>query len=159
MKRLFSLFFVLLLAMSLTVTAFASGNTRTGEVTSGDIAIPSITQSGGGIDLMDPNGTQSYVDNELFGQSGLINGSVTTETIVGKLNAKGNDVVTILQTVGKYVCIAGFVICCILTLVGIIGNKRLLAGAIIGLLISGLAYAGIVCGREIVNWIATWAVS
>ena len=79
--------------------------------------------------------------------------------IVGKLESKGNDIVYILQTVGKYACIAAFIVCCILTLIGIIGNKRLLAGAIIGLVISGVAYAGIVCGREIVNWIAAWAAS
>ena len=93
------------------------------------------------------------------GKDRLIDPNVSTDTIVGKLESKGNDVVSILQTVGKYVCIAGFIVCCILTLIGIIGNKRLLAGAIIGLIISGVAYAGIVCGREIVNWIAAWAVS
>ena len=31
-----------------------------------------------------------------------------------------NDVVTFLKTIGKYVCIGAFVICCILTIIGII---------------------------------------
>lgn len=165
MKRIFVLLSILILSLSLTVSAFASGDTRTGEVVGGGSAdtMTGTNASGNngssGVTLTDPNATQDYINNELFGGHGVITSNVTTDTIVGKLESKGNDVVSILQTVGKYVCIAGFIVCCILTLIGIIGNKRLLAGAIIGLVISGLAYAGIVCGREIVNWIAAWAVS
>ena len=173
MKRIFVLLSVLMLTLCLTATAFASNGTRTGEVIGGGAAGTEAAQwhhggeypgsgtgtGSGGVNLTDPNATGSFVDNELFGGNGLIVPNVSTDTIVGKLESKGNDVVHILQTVGKYVCIAAFIICCILTLVGIIGNKRLLAGAIIGLIISGVAYAGIVCGREIVNWIAAWAVS
>jgi len=162
-KKLIAMLSLLMLVLCLSATAFASDTTRTGEVSgggAGDSASGSVTSAGQyGVNLQDPNATQDYVNNELFGAQGLIDRSVTTNTIVGKLEAKGNDVVSILQTVGKYVCIAGFVVCCILVLVGVIGNKRLLAGAIIGLIISGVAYAGIVCGREIVNWIAAWAVS
>lgn len=159
MKKIFTLFFVLMLMMCMTMTAFAADTVRSGEVSGGGAAGSASSSQAGGVSLLNPGGTQDYVNNELFGSGGLIDKTVTTDTIVGKLESKGNDVVSILQTVGKYVCIAGFVICCILALVGIIGNKRLLAGAIIGLLISGFAYAGIVCGREIVNWIAAWAIS
>lgn len=168
MKRVFVFLSVLVLALSLTVSTFASGDTRTGDVVgggstgTGTYASENHSSSGNGssgVSLRDPNSTQDFINNELFGGNGVINPNVSTDTIVGKLEKKGNDVVSILQTVGKYVCIAGFIVCCILTLIGIIGNKRLLVGAIIGLLISGLSYAGIVCGREIVNWIAAWAVS
>ena len=85
--------------------------------------------------------------------------NVTTEDLVNRIETKGNDVVTILQKIGKFVCICSFIICCALVLIGCIGNKRLIAGGMLGLILSGLAYAGIICGREIVNWIAAWAVS
>lgn len=85
--------------------------------------------------------------------------NVTTEDLANRIETKGNEVVTILQKVGKYVCICSFVICCALVLVGCIGNRRLVAGGLIGCVLSGLAYAGIICGREIVNWIAAWVIS
>lgn len=157
MKRIFALLSILILSLCLTATAFASNGTRTGEVVGGGSSGSSGSES---FSLSDPNSAKDFVSDALFGgKDRLIDPNVSTDTIVGKLESKGNDVVSILQTVGKYVCIAGFIVCCILTLIGIIGNKRLLAGAIIGLIISGVAYAGIVCGREIVNWIAAWAAS
>lgn len=169
MKRIFALLTILTLTLCLTATAFASNGTRVGEVVGGGSAETGVSEDAsrhhgsgtgsGGVSLGDPNATQDFINNELFGGNGVIDPNVSTNTIVGKIESKGNDIVSILQTVGKYVCIAAFIVCCILTLVGIIGNKRLLAGAIIGLIISGVAYAGIVCGREIVNWIAAWAVS
>lgn len=166
MKRIFALLSILILSLCLTATAFASNGTRTGEVVGGGSSgTESQTYQSGSsgsesFSLSDPNSAKDFVSDALFGgKDRLIDPNVSTDTIVGKLESKGNDVVSILQTVGKYVCIAGFIVCCILTLIGIIGNKRLLAGAIIGLIISGVAYAGIVCGREIVNWIAAWAVS
>jgi len=165
MKRIFALLSVLLLSLCLTVSAFATSDTRVGNVVGGGTADTASdnpytsSDSSGGVVLTDPNATQDFISDELFGGHGVISPNVTTDTIRNKLENKGNDIVTLLQMVGKYICIAGFIICCILTLIGIIGNKKLLAGAIIGLIISGLAYAGIVCGREIVNWIAAWAVS
>jgi len=88
-----------------------------------------------------------------------ITSDVTTDDIVNKLENKGNDIVRILQTVGKFVCIGVFIVCCFLTIIGMVGNKRLMAGAIMGLIFSGIAYAGIVCGRDLVNWVAFWAAS
>lgn len=156
MKNLAKLLVLCLALMLLTTTAFASNNVRTGEATDTD---PDRTSQAG-----DGQSYSSDYDGE--GMRELVGGiqdefapNVTTQDIIGKLETKGNDIVAILQTVGKYVCIAAFIICCVLTLVGLIGNKRILTGAIIGLLLSGVAYAGIVCGREIVNWIAAWARS
>ena len=156
MKNLGKLLVLCLALMLLTTRAFASNNVRTGEATD-----------------TNPHGTSQTVDGQSYSSGGdddgmrdLVGGiqdefapNVTTQDIIGKLETKGNDIVAILQTVGKYVCIAAFIICCGLTLIGIIGNKRILTGAIIGLFLSGIAYAGIVCGREIVNWIAAWARS
>lgn len=85
--------------------------------------------------------------------------NVTTDDVVSKLEHKGNDIIRILQTVGQYVCIGVFIICCFLTIIGLVGNKRLLVGALWGLVLSGIASAGIICSRELVHWVAMWAVS
>ena len=84
---------------------------------------------------------------------------VTTKDLENRINQKGNDIIRIVQVVGRIICIIGFVICCILAIIGICGNKQLLTGALIGLVICGFAYAGITCGREIVEYIAAWAAS
>lgn len=166
MKRIIVMLSLLILSLHFTVSTFASSDTRTGNVVGGGssdtlagTSYSSSNSSSGGVDLTDPNATQDFITNELFGGQGMISPNVTTETIIKKLGNKGNDVVSILQIIGKFICITGFILCCILIVIGIVGNKKLLAGASIGLIISGLAYAGIVCGREIVNFIAAWAIS
>lgn len=159
MKKLLRFVFAFLMSFCLMTTAFSAAGTRTGQVDGGDAGNTAVSDSDkntGGVNFSDPGATNAYINNEL---ADIIAPDVTTDTIVGKLESKGNDIVHILQTVGKYVCIGMFVICCILIPVGIIGNKKILTGAVIGLVISGLAYAGIVCGREIVNFIAAWATS
>ena len=85
--------------------------------------------------------------------------NITTDDIIGRLEDKGNGLVKILQTVGKMVYICSFIVCCGLLVIGVIGNRRMVAGSIIGAILSGVSYAGIVCGKEIVNWIAMWAAS
>lgn len=152
MKRAFLAFLMILTMMLMSVTALASDEVRTGDATETN---PSSSSQEGSYTTSDDDDMSAFVQGELD----EFTPNVTTNDIINKLNDKGNDVVSILQTVGKYVCIGAFIVCCILTLVGLIGNKRILAGALIGLVVSGLAYAGIVCGREIVNWIAAWARS
>ena len=149
MKKL-ATFMLLLLSVYLVAPAFAASgeDVRTGTASGGS------STGAAPVDKADPS------INDMV--NGVINDfapNITTDDIVNRLETKGNDVVTILQTVGRYVCIGAFIICCILTLFGIIGNPRMLWGGVIGLIISGVAYAFIVCGREIVNWIATWAIS
>ena len=112
MKRIFALLTILMLTLCLTTTAFASNGTRTGEVIGGgsvdtEIGADASRRHGsgtgsGGVDLSNPNATQDYINNELFGGNGVITPNVSTDTIVGKLESKGNDIVYILQTVGKY---------------------------------------------------------
>lgn len=84
---------------------------------------------------------------------------VSTDDIVNKITDKGNDVITIVQTVGRAVCIVVFLICCVCSLIGLLGNQRMLTGSIIGLALSGIMYAAITCGREIVQVISAWAQS
>lgn len=159
MKRFFAFLLVAVLCLSLTTIAYAAptGAEGSGGVREGDPSIeveppsPSGTE---GPDIVD----ESYdpLQKELEDlENGIPN--VTVEDAETYLKSKGNDVVHLLQTVGKYVCIAAFIICCFLALIGLIGNRRMFTGALIGLIISGVAYAGIVCGPEIVKWVANWA--
>ena len=85
--------------------------------------------------------------------------NVTVDDLGNRLAAKGGDFVYLIKIAGRYVCLGAFVICCIMIVIGIIGNHRMLASAIIGAIISGLAYAAITCGEQIVQLIAAWAMS
>ena len=85
--------------------------------------------------------------------------NVSTEDIIGRLEQKGNDIVTMVQIVGRYVCIIGFIIGIILIVVGAIGNKKTMWAGVIALILACLCYAGTVCARDIVNWAASWAIS
>lgn len=151
MKKIVMLMMVMLLAMCMVMPAFAADgdDVRTG------------TASGGSTTSAVTEGTTGHspINDAVNGVMNDFVPTVTTNDIVNRLETKGNDVVLMLQTVGKYVCIGAFIICCLLTIVGIIGNPRLLWAGVIGMIVAGLAYAGIVCGREVVNWIANWAIS
>ena len=85
--------------------------------------------------------------------------NVSTEDLIERVNTKGNDIILILQTVGRYLCFFGFIICCVMVVIGVIGNRQMLTGALIGLIVCGVMYAGITCGKEIVQYIAAWAKS
>lgn len=152
MKKIFGSIVLLMLLCSLALPAFATDGVRTGD---GAGERPSSTAQNDERNTW--NG--SVVNDTVDGVINDIAPNVSTDDIVGKLEEKGNDIVTVLQTVGKYVCIASFVLCCFLAVLGLIGNKKMLVGALIGLCLSGLAYAGIICGPEIVRWIAAWAAS
>jgi len=90
---------------------------------------------------------------------GIKDGDYSVDHIGDKLKSKGMDIVYLLKVVGRYVCLAVFVICCILLVLGIVGNTRLLLRSAIGAIISGVMYAAITCGEEIVQLIAGWAAA
>lgn len=158
MKKVAIFLMTMLMAICMVTPAFAAGgeDVRTGTAAGGNPSGTSTTapdvRPGVGGGNQDVGGLVNDTISDLAP-------NVTTNDIVDRLETKGNDVVTFLKTIGKYVCIGAFVICCILTIIGIIGNHRLLWAGVLGMIISGLAYAGIVCSQEIVNWIATWAIS
>ena len=161
MKRIVSILLIALMIAVIAVPAFATpgGDTRTGIASGGSgqppISTPEIVTDG---HTVSGSGSSDKLQDALDSVYGDIP-NISTEDIVGRLENKGNDVIRLMQTIGRYVCIVAFIICCIMTLVGIIANPKLLWAGVIGLIISGLAYAGIVCGRDIVNWIASWAIS
>lgn len=111
------------------------------------------------------SGETDYYRN-LYGLSGETDSdklldipNVTVEDLGARLVEKGGDFVYLLKIAGRYVCLGTFVICCIMIVIGIIGNHRMLASAIIGAIISGVIYAAITCGEQIVQFIAAWVIS
>ncbi len=152
MKKLFVLLMSMVLCFSCVFSAYAAEGVREGG--------PSIE-----VEPTNPAGVEGpsiATEDELKKElDDLNNGipNVSVEDMGSYIENKGNDVVHVLQIIGKYVCIAAFIICCFLALIGLIGNKRMFTGALIGLIISGVAYAGIVCGPTIVKWIANWAAT
>ena len=156
MKKLFSVCMMLMMVMALMLTPalaneVGSGVASDGSNTSAVVTDPGTetTGSGGGYQtegVMDPQDA-----------AGIPN--VSTDELIDRIDSKGNDVVNILQAVGKWACIVIFIVCIILFIIGLIGNKRMAVAAFIGMLCAGIGYAGILCGREIVSFIASWAAS
>jgi len=145
MKRIMNFFIALILCMAVVMPAFATtvgGGTISGKSTQSSTAKT-------GFDYSEPSDAA-----DIFGIE-----PVSTEELANRLNNKGNDVINILQTVGRWICIGAFVISVIMMVAGCIGNKKMIVQGLIGLIISGVAYAGIVCGREIVMFIASWAAA
>lgn len=141
---------ILLLAVLVLASAvFAADDVRTGVAVGGGVAAVEKEQEHG-------HGSIGFQDQAI---EGFVDKTVTTESFINRIQAKGNDVVHIIIAVGQWVCIAVFGICCIIALVGAVGNKRALTGGVIGLVIAGVAYALLTMAPEVVRWIAAWSVS
>lgn len=155
MKKIITKVFVAFMLVSMmTCTAFANGLVGSGEAVNvetqeGQTETSVFTENSSGLIYDEDHSPES-----LFGIR-----DVTTEELAGKLENKGNDIINLMQIVGRYICYGGFVMGVILMIAGCLGNKKMLMQGFIALIISGVAYAGIVCGREIVNFIASWAAS
>lgn len=136
----------MLAALLLTSVVFAADDVRTG-----------VAAGGGASDAVAENVPFNGFQNRAT--EGFVDQSVTTESFIERLHSKGNDVVDIIIVVGQYVCIAAFAICCIITIIGLIGNKRTMTGGVIGLIVSGVAYAFLSMAPDVVQWIASWTLS
>lgn len=159
MKKFFSLFLLLIMVMSMTFSvAFASdaGSGVASDVaeviTSGEVSASDTT------DGTTPSGGYK-TEGVMSPQEAAGIPDVSTDDLINRIDEKGNDIVNIMQAVGKWACIVVFIVCIILFIVGIIANKKMAVAAFIGMLFAGIGYAGILCGREIVSYIATWAAS
>lgn len=141
MKKILVFLMALIMSAFMMTPVFAASDIRTG--TPSESAQSAYTAVQGSVNAI----------------TGDITPDVTTDDVVNKLEHKGNDIVRVLQIVGQYVCIGVFIVCCVLLIIGMIGNKRLMTGAILGLIFSGIAYACIVCSRDLVNFIAMWSIS
>ena len=141
MKKFLVILMALIMSALMMTPAFAATDIRTGT--------PSESSQA----------TYTSVQGSVSEITGDITPDVTTDDVINKLEHKGNDIVRILQIVGQYVCIGAFIICCFLVIVGLMGNKRLLTGALFGLIFSGVAVVGILYSRDILNFVASWLAS
>lgn len=147
---MFSMKKILILTLVVLVLAsavFAADDVRTG------VAV------GGGAAAVEKEQGNSSIGFQEQAIEGFVDKTVTTESFINRIQAKGNDVVHIIIAVGQWVCIAAFGICCIIALIGAVGNKRTMTGGAIGLVISGVAYALLTMAPEVVRGIAAWSVS
>lgn len=144
-KNFFTLITAFVFSTCICVNVFAS-NIGSGTAQSVD---SSSVSTGGIFDYSEPSDPA-----ELFGVE-----KVSTEEVADKLNEKGNDIINLMQVVGRYVCYGAFIVGLVMMLAGCVGNKKMIVQGLIAVIIAGVCYAGIVCGRDIVTFIASWAAS
>jgi len=147
MKRIIAVFCLTLILSLWTMPAFAASGVESGVA----------GEASQGTEQEDTMSIEQASDPEYV--LGIKDGDYSVDHIGDKLKNKGMDIVYLLKVVGRYVCLAAFVICCILLVLGIVGNTRMLLRSSIGAIISGVMYAAITCGEEIVQLIAGWAAT
>lgn len=138
-NRVFSMFFAVFLCLfTLTVPAFATETT------------------GGG--TFQEGGYYGYIPSadETLGIDG---NTVTTDDVNEWVDRKGSDVLSIVTRVVQITCAIGFFLCIGLTIVGAVGNKKTMAGGIVGLFICGLCFTAATCGTQILQAFSSWLMS
>lgn len=75
-----------------------------------------------------------------------------------KIEQKAWNIISLCQTIGKPICIIGFIISALIALFGALGRKGAMPG-LIGCLIAGVMYVVINYAPEIVSFIQTFVVS
>lgn len=152
LKRYISTFFALLIvAATLAIPAMA---TEVGSGIAGEIGKDSVV-------YMDESSNKSKNPwNEIYGLNDPENqihiGTVTTEDVTNLIDRKGNDVINIMKHFGKICSVAGFFASIICIVVGAIGNKRLMTGGFIGLIVSALAYTALGYGKVLLDLFSAW---
>ena len=142
-KNLIAFLFAAVLCMFNIVPALASGPVGGGTATFGSSAEDTPTMPSGGIIWDERESGDNWVK-----QNG---GEVTVDDAISWVDRKGGQVVELCSHVLKPACIVGFIICVLLIVAGAVGNKRLLAGGLVGLFICGLCYACATSPVEILN--------
>ena len=107
-------------------------------------------------DLIDESNTSNT--NEMLTPDNIVP-SVPMETAMNHLEGKVFDVVKLLQTIGKPICIVMFIACVLVTIVGAIGKGGYVAKGIIGMLICGVSYTCILFAPQIVAFFSSWLSS
>ena len=75
-----------------------------------------------------------------------------------KIEEKAWNIISLCQTIGKPICIIGFIISAIIALFGALGRRGAMPG-LIGCLIAGVMYVAINYAPEIVNFIQAFIIS
>lgn len=151
MKRIIAVFFLTLILSFWTTPTFAANGVESGVAGEASQGTGQEDTQNGGMSIEQASDPEYVL--------GIKDGDYSVDHIGDKLKNKGMDIVYLLKVVGRYVCLAAFVICCILLVLGIVGNTRMLLRSSIGAIISGVMYAAITCGEEIVQLIAGWAAA
>lgn len=129
-------------------------NEGTGETSSSSSSSTSSTGFGGEY-FTGTSGLENVPDpGQVIGAQ-----NVSVDDLGNKLTEKGADIIYLLKIVGQYVCVGAFIISCITFFAGLFGNKKMMFSSVIGALISGVCYAAITFGEDIVILIASWAAS
>lgn len=84
--------------------------------------------------------------------------TTSVEDAESKIEQKAWNIISLCQTVGKPICIIGFIVSAIVALFGAIGRKGPMPG-LIGCLIAGVMYVAINYAPEIVNFIQSFIIS
>lgn len=155
MKKFLSVCLMLMMVMVVMLTPALANEVGSGVASDGSGKVTATT----GSETETDGQTGGYMEGVMDPQDAAGIPDVSTDDLIDRIDEKGNDVVNVLQAVGKWACIVVFIVCIILFIVGLIGNKRLAVAAFVGMLFAGIGYAGILCGREIVSFIASWAAS
>lgn len=148
MKRFFILAMVLVMSVCMSVTAFADqevGSGIAGETNDQETSEGYNGQHG----MYDPVSPEDLLDLD----------QVTTDDLQNKIDEKGSDVINVIIRVCRYICIAAFPIGCIMFILGLLGNKKLVAAGVFTIIFAGIGYAGVTCAPEIVHFVASWAAS
>ena len=82
----------------------------------------------------------------------------STEEAEAKIEEKAYNIVSLLQTIGKPICIVGFIISILAAVFGAIGKKGA-TGGLVGAFIAAFAYICINYAPEIVVFIQTYIIS
>lgn len=148
MKRLFVLAMILIMSVCASITTFAAqevGSGVAGETNNQGSYSTDHEQHG----MYDPVSPEDILDLD----------HVTTDDLQDKIDEKGGDVINVIIRVCRYICIAAFPIGCIMFILGLLGNKKLVAAGVFTIVFAGIGYAGVTCAPEIVHFVASWAAS
>lgn len=84
--------------------------------------------------------------------------TTSVESAENKIEKKAWNIISLCQTVGKPICIIGFIISALIALFGALGRKGAMPG-LIGCLIAGVMYVAINYAPEIVSFIQAFIVN
>lgn len=150
--RIVSLCFAVILCLfTIAGPAFAA------EAVGGGIA----TTGSGNSTFTDSGKASGYYGNiptsdEILGQTGDV---VTIEDATNWVDRKGGEVVSFAVHTVKPICVVGIFLCVIMCIAGAVGNKKLLVGGLIGILICAVLFTLVTCWPEVLNAFSSWLMS
>lgn len=146
-KRYLVLVTAIVMSLCVAVTAFAA--TDIGSGVAGETNQSSDVTTSTNAGRFDPVNPEDILDLD----------PVTTDDLQNKIDEKGGDIINIIIRVCRYICIAAFPLGVVMFILGLVGNKKLVAAGVFTMITAGIGYAAITCAPEIVHYVASWAAS